>query len=409
MEIRDLIDEVLPEPLLDVRERRDLYRLVMALESEDMNVAHHGAIAALYRNAVGPVGPVPECDIHDLRAVLAQLEEVASGVDGIPPLLRFIEGLAANVRESASGGLRKWVDQFTENHGLDIAPVLRIRHQAIRTVPAIESTQSIAYLVIEFRPDAVDSDHFLISAWLQSGGAPGTTLRRDDHPVPLSQLPHLVTALLMENPHVINRDTPELTIEFILPRRLLGTPIDQLRITVDGLERRLGIEHPVVVRSLDRMSRQALHHNWRRKWHWLRKNPNAATVCWITQPGQISSEHLYNTLLSEHSSVCLALSFPPQVTKEKLADELWVGLQAGTPIVVWCRDARDPERFAREFQQLIDAGVLSLPHSLLVLRRQAVQEQGSGPITDHLGLHMTLVFDDADRLPEPYVRLNPPA
>lgn len=52
---------------------------------------------------------------------------------------------------------------------------------------------------------------------------------------------------------------------------------------------------------------------------------------------------------------------------------------------------------------------MKLPRRTMELRRQALSGGGEGAGTAHLGLHLTLVFDDAERIPEPYVRLRSPA
>jgi hypothetical protein len=402
MEIRVLVDEMLPEPLLDPRERRDLYRLLEGVAGARAAGRYHTRLVALYRDAVGPMGPALNGG-HDLPAVISQLEEVTADPEGVPPLLRFLEYLATYLDTPAAAELRSWVDEFAARHRIDAGTVHQIRDTAPQM---IDTAQPSAYLVVELTPDGVDPEYFLLSAWLQYGDEPGLTLRRDDKLMALHELPAQVASLLVEDHHVTHRLTPELTIEFVLPRRLLGHPVDQWRITIGGLERRLGIEYPVVVRSLDRLRQQAQHHNWRRKWAWLRDNPGTAAVCWVNDPGEIDGEGLYNSLLSERSTVCLALAFAPPAEGRSVADELEVGLQAGAPVLAWCRDQREPRHFAAEFQRLLDKGLLRLPENALLLRRQAVKTQD--PEDAHLGFHLTLVFDNADRVPEPYVRLSPP-
>ncbi|MGI8329939.1 effector-associated domain 2-containing protein [Actinomadura scrupuli] len=407
MEIRELVEELLPEPLLRAPERQELHRLVHAIGRGRPAASRPAAIQAFYRDAVGPFGPPLDNGITSLRGIVAQLEDVNVGTDGVPPLLRFIEDLAAHVDDASAAALHEWASRVADRLGLQPSAVHRLHQGPAGILPA---GRTRTYLVIEFRPDGAVPDRFLTSVWLQFDGEHGAMLRcDDDDPLTFAGLPLLITELLTENDQVINRPTPELTVEFVLPRSLLGTPLDQLRITVDGLERRLGIEYPVVVRSLERLRRQAFHHHWRRKWNWLRDNPGEATVCWVTQRGQYGGESLYNMLLSEPSSVCVAMSFPPHLERVEPPDELRIGLQAGTPIVAWCREGRDPERFAAEFQELLDMGVLALPENVLTLRRQALLASDADSRDDHLGLHLTLIFDDADRLPEPYVRLNAPA
>jgi vWA-MoxR associated protein C-terminal domain/vWA-MoxR associated protein middle region 0/Effector-associated domain 2 len=412
MRVRELVDELLPEPLLGAPERQELHRLVRALGNK-LEAPHRAVVRALYQDAVGPFGPALGNDVNDLSGILAQLEDLNVDVDGVPPLLAFVAGLAAYAGEPSTNALREWTDRVAGRLGLGPTALRKVRNAHgvhKRAVRVLDSGQPRTYLVIEFRPDGADLGRFLTSAWLQSDGEHGVMLRcDDDDPLPITCLPLLVTELLTENLQVVGRPTEELTVEFVLPRSLLGTPFDQLRFTVDGLERRLGIEHPVIIRSLERLRKRAFHHHWRRKWSWLRDHPSGATVCWVTQRGQYGGESLYNMLLSEPSSVCVAMVFPPQVDQNEPPDELWVGIQAGVPIVAWSRERRDPARFVAEFQELLDRGAMSLPDNVLTLRRQALRALDTNPRDDHLGLHLTLIFDDADRLPEPYVRLNAPA
>ncbi|MGW3766993.1 VMAP-C domain-containing protein [Actinomadura verrucosospora] len=408
-ELRDLVEELLPEPLLSPKERRELDGLLRSLGDRVSEAVEPAAIRALYWKVAGPSGPALAADPGDLWSVLGRLEDLTFSAEGVPPLLAFVEGLAAHAAGPAAAGLRAWADRLAHRLGAarGLPPARRREVPAARDAGAREAAAR-SYLVIELRGDGAVPDRYLASAWLQVDGGHGLMLRCDDEPVPLDRLPGLVKELLCEDQHVVNRPTPELTLEFVLPVDLLGTPVDQLRITVDGLERRLGIEHPVVVRSLDRMRRRAYHHHWRRKWRWLRDNPHGAEVCWVTQPGQYGGESLYSMLLSEPSSVCMAMAFPPRTDGPDSA-ELRAALQAGAPIVTWCRRGRDPERFAREFRELLGTGAMDLPDAVLALRRQALRALDGDGGGVHLGLDLTLVFDDADRLPEPYVRLNAPA
>ncbi|WP_222869209.1 effector-associated domain 2-containing protein [Actinomadura chibensis] len=399
-EFRRLVDELLPEPLLLPRERRELDLLVRALRDHAAEAVAPATVRALYWEVAGPSGPALDVDPGDLRGVLARLEDLTLGGDGVPPLLAFVDGLAAYATGRLAADLRGWADGRAHRLG--------VRRSIAAAPPRAAAPPS--YLVIELRPDGPAADRYLASAWFQVEGEHGLMLHCDDgDPVPVDGLPALVKELLSENPQVVNRPTPDMTLEFVLPGDLLGTPFDQLRISVDGLERRLGIEHPVVVRSLDRMRRRSSHHHWLRKWHWLRDNPYSAKVCWVTQPGRYGGESLYSMLLAETPSVCLAMAFPPGPDGGDASAELRAALQAGVPIVAWCRRGRDPERFAHEFQELLDTGALTLPESVLSLRREALRALDGAPDGDHLGLDLTLLFDDADRLPEPYVRLNAPA
>ncbi|WP_158566853.1 MFS transporter [Actinomadura craniellae] len=399
-ELHDLVDELLPEPLLESHERRELRQLTRVLEASHTNTAHPALIPALYHAAVGPFGPPLRSTACGLDSVISRLEEVAVGPDGVPPLLTFVRDLAGHSREPIAAALRNWSSRIRTRLGLEQSWPLAIAPQVA------DAPESSAYLVIEFRPDLADDDMFLTTAWLQFGREPATPLHRDDVPVPREDLPALVRTFLFEHPQVVTRHTMELVIEFVLPRSLLNEDFDQMKLTVGGVPRRLGVEYPVVLRSLDRLRQPALHHRWRRKWNWLRDNPQSARVYRVDEPSEADHERLY-TRLSEPYFVCLALAFPPYGKDPAPADEHWVGVQAGVPIIAWCRRPWDPELFAAEFRKLLDAGLMALPDSVTTLRKQAVLMADAE--ADHLGLHLSLIFDDADRMPEPYLRLSAPA
>ncbi|SEG16258.1 hypothetical protein SAMN04489712_103449 [Thermomonospora echinospora] len=405
--LNELIEQLFPEPLLTSQERRELNRLLLHDPAGGgMRVADRTVIGDLYGRAVGPLGPPLNRDVDDLREVLALLEDATVGLDGVPPLLAFVENLAAHADEPIAGALRAWSERFARRLGLEPGTAHAIRGRVER---APRSIGPRSYLIIEFRPDAVDADRYLTSAWLQIDDAHGAMLRCDDEdPLPRTRFPRVIEELLTD-PRVVNRPRPELIVEFVLPRSLLCVPLDQIRVDIEGLERRLGIEYPIVVRSFDRMRKPALHHNWRRKWNWLRDNPARAGMCRLPRHADFDEERLYNTLVSDESSVCLALAFIPRNEYESPPDELEVGLHAGVPIAVWCRWEREPGRFFAEVQELWGQGALELPESVLALRRKALRALDETAAENHLGFQLTLMFDDADRLPEPYVRLSAPA
>jgi len=396
--VRDLVEELLPEPLLRSDERRDLHQLATALERNALGQEGPTLLRLLYREVAGPTGPPLEHMVLSSRDVLSQLEDLQWPDDGVPPLLRFVELLAGRVRDPHSAELHSWLCRFAERRGLPppSRPVPALSEQVGRHPP------THAYLVIECRPDSASPDHYLTSAWLQYPGEPGISLLREDLPKPFGELPSLLERLLTRDHHVVNRHASELTVEFVLPRQLVGAPFDQYRYTSRGLPRRVGLDHPVVVRSLDRMRNQHLRRSWQRKWDWFTRNPQDGVVTWVAVSGEYGAERLY-AMLAEKSKVCLVMAFAPEDGPD-LVDELEIGLQAGTPILLWRREAADPQQFITEVSKLLSADLMSLPQRVQELRIEAAQAVDDR----HPGNHLTLLFEDADRVPEPYVRLRTP-
>ncbi len=401
----ELVAELLPEPWLDQAERRELHELITSLERTDPELKHLGRFPMLYRRAIGPAWPQVEREISSLHDVVALLEEMPAGPDGTPPLLVFVHDLAEYAGYPTAAAFRDWVRRQVDAQGLDGTVLLPGRTPELGRA---EPEQTENYLIIECAPDALEADRYLVTAWLQVGREPGSTLRCGDEALPLSRIPELLERLLTAESSVVGRPGPDLTIEFVLPRALLDHPVEQSMISIAGLEHRIGIRYPVIVRSLDRMRLAAVHHDWRHKWDWLSGHSVDAPVCLVTRPGEYDKEELFSAL-AEASTAVLALAFPPRGGAGDEPDEHWVGLVAGIPVVAWCRDGRDPALFAREVKGLLAADVMKLPRRTMELRRKALSGGVEGAGSGHLGLHLTLVFDDADRIPEPYVRLRPPA
>ncbi|QKG25212.1 effector-associated domain 2-containing protein [Actinomadura verrucosospora] len=397
----DLVRELIPEPWLDREARRELHQLITSLERFDPELTHLGRFPMLYRRAVGPAWPLLDREMRNLHDVVALLEEIPAGPDGVPPLLVFTDDLARYTAQPVAPAIQDWVRRQAVSHGLDDA--LRQRQNA-QVEARARPEPSETYLIIACTPDALDPDRYLVTAWLQVDREPGSTLHSSDEAIPLSRVPELLEWLLTAESSVVGRPTPDLTVEFVLPRPLLGHPVEDSKIKVAGFEHRIGIKYPVVVRSLDRMRLAAVHHDWRRKWTALCGNSVDAPVCLVTQRGEFDQEELFSRLAE--APAVLALAFPPWAESDE-PDEHWVGLLSGAPVMAWCRDGRDPARFAREVKDLLAADLMKLPRRTMELRRQALSGAGAG--SGHLGLHLTLVFDDADRIPEPYVRLRPPA
>jgi hypothetical protein len=400
--VRTVVGELVPEPLLTPGERRELRALADKVMERGLKAGYATTLPTIYQHAVGPVGPSPTRDVRELQGILAELEELTNGPDGVPPLTVFVCELAEHTDGETAAALRGWIRGFTARLGVSQAQLDRHRQFPLE---AAWPERGGTYLVIECRPAVTAPDRFQFTAWLQKGPGPGTTLHRGNRPRPLAELADLLEELLTSQPIVVNREDPDLNIEFVLPRELLNEPLDQLNVSIAGLHRRLGIDYPVMLRSLDRMRERALHHNWRRKWDRLREDPARAEIHWIGAPGEFDQDLLYRRLCDQ-SIVATAMPFPSRPSDP---DEVLIGLHAGIPIMVFCRHLREVESFTSEVKRLLGPDLSLLPSRLLSLRKQADLGDGTGrPEDEPLGLHLSAIVDDADRIPEPYLRLEPP-
>ena len=204
------------------------------------------------------------------------------------------------------------------------------------------------YFIVHLQPDGIDPNSYLMSVWLQQHLSVEEPLHRDDTPITLAEVEGLLPELLGQAHATLGVGAGELTLEFILPRSLIGHPIDQWQVD-RVFPHRLGTSYPVVVRSLDRLGSRGLHGTWRSKWRWLadnghREGPEA--IYWLPGPWPKAPEALRASLLRDDSLV-------------------------------------------------------ELPTQVLQLRQKADELEETASI---LGRHLTLLWDDADRIPQSFSR-----
>ncbi|WP_158857875.1 effector-associated domain 2-containing protein [Streptomyces sp. NRRL B-1347] len=254
-----------------------------------------------------------------------------------------------------------------------------------------------ACLLIRLRP-LPDPDHEgerLLSYWWQIEGPEPYPVRGGDLRVDVAELPEQVKSLVEEAEtgwaYFCKED---LTLEFVLPRELLGLPVEQwAKRGFHGADGSLGEDHPVLLRSLERMERTDTHGRWARRWDALLTGC-AGPVHWFPDDGR-------SRLLSDPRRVMVVLSDPPGGTggRGSGVDELAESLRAGVPIVVWDRRGGIDPVFRGELADLAArTGIHQLPDAVRSLRIEAkAGDAAEGDST--LGRHAALLWDDPYRLP----------
>jgi vWA-MoxR associated protein C-terminal domain/Effector-associated domain 2/vWA-MoxR associated protein middle region 0 len=391
--LEELIECLFPDELLRVSERETLLDMLPRVDEL------RAAAAYRYALPLGSVAPMP--DWSDPSAVLDALENHVTPNGRPERLMVFVDYLAHQSEVTTRSALHRWIDEV----GFRLAlPESTLRDLCVSTEARLAETGRF-YLVVQLRPDGIDLDRFLMSVWLQRDNDPQEPLHRDDRAYLLPEAADRLHELIREVPARAGVEVGELTVEFVLPRSLINEPTDQWRMD-KVLPHRLGTRHPVVVRSLDRIQDPDLHGPWRSKWRWLTRHGHQAdpgAIHWVDLPNERSPESLRAHLLLDDRPVALALAFPPRRSATLLADELTAGLYAGMPVIVWCRDARSPDQFRQEVLRMLSGrGLAELPGTVRRLRLEA--DHGTDGGDNHLGRHLTVLFDDAERLPEQYRR-----
>ena len=101
-------------------------------------------VRSAYREAAGPMSSEP-ITAYDVPSVIRVLESAMTGADGLPPLLRFLEGLSQRLPTAAADNLRSWVDDFARREDIPRHLLSRLRLSR----PPSDSGQMKFYLLAE--------------------------------------------------------------------------------------------------------------------------------------------------------------------------------------------------------------------------------------------------------------------
>ncbi|MET8812839.1 hypothetical protein ABZW47_12605 [Streptomyces sp. NPDC004549] len=236
-----------------------------------------------------------------------------------------------------------------------------------------------------------------LTYWYRNGSSPAPyPVKGGDLEIDVVDLPERVKSLVQEAETgwaYLCRD--DLALEFVLPKSLMHLPVESwAKEGFGGAEATLGKDHPVVLRSLERVEGRATHGRWAKRWDTLKPGCRGP-VHWF--PG----EHP-DRLLADPHPVMVVLSGPPgsRGTMDSGIDELDVSLRAGVPIVVWDRRGGIDPAFRHELLEIAArTGVHRLPEVVRALRIGAGDGDPAGGGSSALGHHAALLWDDPYRLP----------
>ncbi len=394
IELDELIECLFPDELLDPVEREQLISLLSDVEPQRLQLA--------CRYAGPPSWLTTALDWTDPATVARRLESCVGKAGVPPPLLVFVDFVAHQLDAVRSAEQHRWIDRVGARTKLSTHV---LRELCVSATARLDEVRRY-YFIMQLQPDGVEPDRYLMSVWLQQHQSVEEPLHRDDVPVTLPEIAKQLPALLSQAHAALGVGADELTLEFILPRRLIGHPIDLWEID-RVFPHRLGTSYPVVVRSLDRLRNLEIHGVWRQKWRWLMDNGHreeTAALHWLLEPGTRAPRALRASLLREPTTVVLAMAFPPAESVDLVFDELSAALYAGMPAVLWCRDDKLRPIFEQGVRELLAGrGLTELPARVLQLR-QLADELETSEEAAALGRHVTLLWDDADRMPQSFSR-----
>lgn len=259
------------------------------------------------------------------------------------------------------------------------------------------------YLLIQIDPDPMDSDQLLVSHWRQWDPHEWRPQRGDDRTIPSSALEAEVDNIIdglesMLGASADAANSEDIGLEFVLPMELLNFPVQHLRKkALAGRMVPLAVDHPIVLRSLERLRTPRLHLSWRRRWE--RSAGKRMRPYWSQPSGSDYFVRLTAELSADQHVFSLILSEPPEAGNNAHL-EVAAALQAGIPAIVWHRLDCSSSQFRDAVRTMVaDGALIHLPRRVTELRHDALKLGTTTP--GHPGWEIAILWDDPTRLLEP--------
>ncbi|MFI6322719.1 hypothetical protein ACIBG8_34625 [Nonomuraea sp. NPDC050556] len=275
---------------------------------------------------------------HDLKVV----EELRHWLYNQRDLLRGYDDVAANELEL----LIRQAPPFEFRTDLPVCLVIRIEQ-----LPAT----------------AESGDSHLVSHWTHTDPMSWRPVRGKDVELSFDQIAAYVVGLALETE---GEWTPArggpLLLEFMLSPELVNLAVDEWprRVSAHLPARPLGADYEVMLRTDERLRPRARIRQLHVRAERLSRGQGEVHVV----PGEpVDLAAVHETLLHGENLVACVLSAPPD-TVEGLA-QLTAALDAGLPIVLWCRDIEANEDFRAAMGEILRAEqILSVSQNVLRLR-----------------------------------------
>jgi vWA-MoxR associated protein C-terminal domain/vWA-MoxR associated protein middle region 0/Effector-associated domain 2 len=320
--------------------------------------------------------------------------------NALPPCMALLEYVAQEINDPAlARKLRKWNRAWAERWQLtdllDAAP--------FRTAERRQKVHNV-YLIIQIDPDPIDGNQLLVSHWRQWDPDVWRPQRGADIQVTQSTLEAEVDRLIANMEIMLGARTDvaslgELWLEFVLPADLLNLPV-QLWSKTPLINEKipLALDHPIVVRSLERLRTPRLHLAWRRRWAHMATGQ--VRPYWSRPSGDSYFTRLAAELSYDQDIMSVVLSEPPDPGNDTAHREINAALQAGIPAIIWHRSNCSLTEFRDAVMTMVaDGGLVHLPQRIAAIRREALRLSAATP--GHPGREVALLWDDPERLPDP--------
>lgn len=395
-DVEGIIEERTALPLWPEEEREELFALLRGVIFPDL--------LELYRQVAGVGAPELPAETN-YREVFVALETLNADPDGLPKPIRFVEHLASGRRSELAMELRRWADRQASRLGV-ITSLQKVRRDSKAPLPG-PPPNAPAYLVLLLRRVGLSGDCFQLDNWSQLDLAEGWHPEHGDHFTgTIEEVKRQVATLIEAVETKWAKYQPDIRIEMVLSGELLNLDVDQWSWEVESSQPvPIGCRYTFAIRSLERMQTGKWHRTWHVRWSVLAGQLENGAIP-PESARRMEATDTIRTLVADFETdrnvVSMQLSKPPDSAAEG-GDEIFVGLRAGLPIIVWHREDCDSDEFLTSVAELLHGdGPGDVLQRLKQIRTTAYRSHAG-----HVGHHLAFMWDDPDRLVVP-ADLGPP-
>jgi nucleoside phosphorylase len=370
--------------LIDEPDREQVVRLIRQVADVDPR--------GLWHASAGELTPAPNVELTTVEQVLDHLSSVNTDADGLPPALAMVEHVAMSAEPNLRDQLREWNNRQARR--LQVSDALRRRrehnYRGQLAGPAVPS------VVVQIELDGLDRQRCQVSYWIQYRRGPWQPQRGGDAKEVALALVEAEVARIVEKAETSWYEGGEVTVEFVLPTVLMSLPVEWWRTHTDS-ERplSLGLDYPVVVRSLERMRATNHRRMWVNRWNSLFHEPYKHHIHWGLTEDRDTELSAWDAQLRVDDTInSVVLSEPPDQRGGRA--ELEMALRAGIPVVLWDRRPHPPASIRTVILALTNGDPRELPQRMRRLRGDAAGTRMADRST-HPGRYIALLWDDPNR------------
>jgi len=221
----------------------------------------------------------------------------------------------------------------------------------------------------------------------------------------MDEISGLLDDILAKDEEGRKRTVVPKTLEFFLPYEIISHDFDQKFMQkYIRVKKKYGKKYHLIVRALDRLELENDQNplsldNWRDRWNQFKNANDGNSIFWLCDRNKYNAEELCDELntCSEHN--CLMMTFRPSFHSDE-NDLMLSILDEGIPVALWFREHPDcclnAQDVKQEMKKIISGGTLADLPGLVKTKRMESREKGD------IGNHLTLLWDDPNRLPPEY-------